>query len=248
MGAPVVHRVPPPLAPVVGPTLACGGEAGDGGGDARSVPFEIVFGANRLGHNNMNAVMVGGLGEADMTALKQAMSAGFAKLEKAHKTDPNAAAVTAPEPESTLRTGGAGTYAGRPTTALRSRLKCPLAPMRRWPAKSPPTSERRRRQAFDSAAEGGVLVGEVLVVRQVVRSVPLEDRQHEPRSAGRPADPGAGLDVLRHVLGLPGDDHQAEAFHIDPDLQHRVGGQVVDWPEVTAHCQVPALMEAWNCR
>lgn len=97
-------------------------------GQISAFPFELVFGVNRLGHN-IHMVMAGGLGEADMTALTQAMDTGFAKLEKAHETDPNAPAATPapaePDPTSTLRTGGPGTYTRQSESGVLIELDLP---------------------------------------------------------------------------------------------------------------------------
>ncbi|MDQ3484717.1 MAG: hypothetical protein M3445_04820 [Actinomycetota bacterium] len=97
-------------------------------GQISAFPFELVFGVNRLGHN-VHTVMVGGLGEADMAALTQAMDTGFERLEKAHEVDPNAPLAdpqpAEPEPTSTLRSGGPGAYRGTTESGLTVELDLP---------------------------------------------------------------------------------------------------------------------------
>lgn len=84
-------------------------------GQISAFSIELVIGINRLGHN-LHMVTVGGLGDADMPALQQAMDTGFARLEQAHKVAKDAPiaaaepAAPAASPSSTLRTGGPGTY------------------------------------------------------------------------------------------------------------------------------------------
>lgn len=104
-------------------------------GQISAFPFELVFGINRLGHN-VQTVFVGGLGEADMGALRQAMDTGFARLEKAHTADPDTAvASAAPEPASTLRTGGPGAYTGTSEDGVQVELSLPA------PAEAPLAGE-----------------------------------------------------------------------------------------------------------
>ncbi len=96
-------------------------------GQISAFPFELVFGINRLGHN-VHTVMVGGLGEADMAALRLAMDTGFARLEKAHtvaKDAPVALASPAASPSSALRTGGPGAYAGTSEDGVAIELQLP---------------------------------------------------------------------------------------------------------------------------
>ncbi len=90
-------------------------------------PFELAFGINRLGHN-VHTVFVGGLGAADLPALRAAMDVGFAKLEKAHtvaKDAPVTSAAPAAAPSSTLRTGGPGAYSGTSEDGVAIELALP---------------------------------------------------------------------------------------------------------------------------
>jgi hypothetical protein len=97
-------------------------------GRISAFPFELAFGINRLCHN-VHTVFVGGLGEADVPALRAAMDAGFAKLEKAHtvaKDAPVTAAVAA-APSSTLKTGGPGVYSGTSEDGVAIELALPAS-------------------------------------------------------------------------------------------------------------------------
>lgn len=96
-------------------------------GQISAFPFELVFGINRLGHN-VHTVFAGGLGEADLPALRAAMNAGFAKLEKAHtvaKDAPVASAEPAAAPSSSLKTGGPGAYSGTSDDGVAVELALP---------------------------------------------------------------------------------------------------------------------------
>jgi hypothetical protein len=95
-------------------------------GQISAFPFEIAMGINRLGHN-VHMVSVVGLGEADLPALRAAMDAGFAKLEKAHTVAKDApVASEAPSaPESTLNTGGPGAYRGTSEDGVAIELALP---------------------------------------------------------------------------------------------------------------------------
>ena len=87
-----------------------------------------------------------------------------------------------------------------------------------------PLRERRHRQRLDMAVEGGVIVGEGLVVGQVAGPGPVEQRHHQARPIGGPAHPGGGLDVLGGGLGLADHDHRPQPGHVDAHRDH-VGGQ-----------------------
>jgi hypothetical protein len=96
-------------------------------GQISAFPFELAFGINRLGHN-VHTVFVGGLGAADLLALRAAMDVGFAKLEKAHtvaKDAPVTSAAPAAAPSSTLRTGGPGAYSGTSEDGVAIELALP---------------------------------------------------------------------------------------------------------------------------
>jgi hypothetical protein len=96
-------------------------------GQISAFPFELAFGINRLGHN-VHTVFVGGLGEADVPALRAAMDVGFAKLEKAHtvaKDAPVTSAAPAATPSNTLRTGGPGAYIGTSEDGVAIELALP---------------------------------------------------------------------------------------------------------------------------
>lgn len=95
-------------------------------GQISAFPFEIALGLNRLGHN-VHMVSVAGLGEADLPALRAAMDAGFAKLEKAH-TVPEDAPVASPAPSApgkTVNTGGPGAYSGTSEDGVAIELALP---------------------------------------------------------------------------------------------------------------------------
>ena len=77
-----------------------------------------------------------------------------------------------------------------------------------------PRRERRHRQRLDVLVEGGVVMLERLVVRQVTGPGPIEDRADQARRVRVPPDPAGGLDVLGGRLRLAGDDHQAQPPHV----------------------------------
>ncbi|MGY1636230.1 hypothetical protein ACI78V_06200 [Geodermatophilus sp. SYSU D00742] len=96
-------------------------------GQISAFPFELAFGINRLGHN-VHIVSVGGLGEADLPALRAAMDAGFAKLEQAHtvaKDAPVTSAAPVASPSSTLKTGGPGAYSATSEDGVAIELALP---------------------------------------------------------------------------------------------------------------------------
>jgi hypothetical protein len=96
-------------------------------GQISAFPVELAFGINRLGHN-VQTVFVGGLGTADLPALRAAMDVGYAKLEKAHtvaKDAPVTSAAPAAAPSSTLKTGGPGAYSGTSEAGLAIELTLP---------------------------------------------------------------------------------------------------------------------------
>ena len=88
--------------------------------------------------------------------------------------------------------------------------------------------ERRDRERFDVAVEGGVIVIERLVVRQIPRPSPVVQRDHQARTFRIASDPGRGLDVLGGGLGLADDDHRTEARHVNADGDHVGRQQQVD--------------------
>ena len=96
-------------------------------GQISAFPFELAIGFNRLGHN-LHTVAAGGLGTADLPALRAAMDAGFAKLEKAHtvaKDAPAASDSPASAPSSTIKTGGPGAYSGTSEDGVAIELALP---------------------------------------------------------------------------------------------------------------------------
>jgi hypothetical protein len=95
-------------------------------GQISAFPFELAFGINRLGHN-VQTVFVGGLGTADLPALRTAMDVGFAKLEKAHTIakDAPVTSAAAAAPSSTLKTGGPGAYSGTSEDGVAIQLALP---------------------------------------------------------------------------------------------------------------------------
>ena len=87
---------------------------------------------------------------------------------------------------------------------------------------------RGHRQRLDLAVVRGVVVLEVLVVRQVAGPGPVVEGHHQAWLVGGPADAGGRLDVLGGVLGLAGHDHQPEPGHVHADLQHARGQHDID--------------------
>jgi len=83
-----------------------------------------------------------------------------------------------------------------------------------------PGRERRDREGLDVLVEGGVVVLEGLVVRQVPRPGPVVDRAHDAWSRPLTTDPAGGLDVLARSLRLSGDDHQAQPLDVDAHRHH----------------------------
>ena len=84
----------------------------------------------------------------------------------------------------------------------------------------------------DSASTCGVeplvVVPELLEVREVPRSRPVAEGDHQAGPVAVPADPGGGLDVLSGVLRLADDQHQAEPGDVHAHLQHRGGEHYVE--------------------
>ena len=78
--------------------------------------------------------------------------------------------------------------------------------------------ERRDRLRLDMLVERRVIVLEGLVVREVARARPCEDRANE--TGKRAAYATGRLNVLGRSFRLAVDDHHAQAIHVDADGQH----------------------------
>ena len=125
-----------------------------------------------------------------------------------------------------------------------------------------PRRERRHRQGFDVLVERGVVMLEGLVVGQVPRPGPVEDRADQP-GLGTP-DTAGRLDVFRRGLRLAANDHQAQPPHVHADRDHVRGQQHVDGPPLPflglglllllplgrqspGRRRLPAGRESWGC-
>lgn len=134
-------------------------------GQISAFPFELAFGINRLGHN-VHTVFVGGLGEADLPALRAAMDVGFAKLEKAHTVaeDAPVTSAAAAAPSSTLETGGPGAYSGTSEDGVAIELALPA-----------PTSAPLAGQVADYLSSVGGAYGDVTFVQVALTNNSSED-------------------------------------------------------------------------
>jgi hypothetical protein len=180
-------------------------------GQIAAFPFEIVIGVNRLGHN-LHMVSAGGLGEADMTALETAMNLGFERLEKAHETDPDAPVASAapePDPQSTLRTGGPGTYTGSTDDGVQVELTLPA------PEQTPLAA-----QTLDYLEQvGGEFAGTVLVNVTV-----SNDSAEQVYLSGVTVVTSDGEQVeLQDMIDLLN-----ETYDADLDAYNRAGGDLND--------------------
>ncbi|MBN1092312.1 hypothetical protein JKP75_06870 [Blastococcus sp. TML/M2B] len=178
-------------------------------GQVSAFPIEFALGFNRLGHN-MHSVFVGGLGEADVPALRAAMDAGFEKLEKAHlvaKDAPVASETPADSPSSSLNTGGPGAYSGTTEDGVEIALALPA------PATAPLASD----VAAYLQAVGGPFADVTLV------QVELTNNSTEETYLGGVTVVGKdGTQVeLEDLVGLLN-----ETDDVDPDAYSATGGDL----------------------